>query len=547
MAPKRKPRDHLERGVTHDIDEAAQRIFLPLLPIHWVPNDLKKDYGKDYHIEITEKDTRKVTGKVFYTQLKGADGADYRYGNTVLAYPMELRYLTYFYDEVKLPVFLVVVDIRTKTAYWLFIQQYLNNKTNWRRRKTFTLHIPVNNNLAADSSRFETEVEDAIRQMRIKSASLKERLDCDIAELQAKDRRFKVVGVQFVENTMKYKLASLQDVPIEFRVNGDTSTLPERMKAMIEKGQQVRFAPGEFEIKGSPLFEEFGESFLTVQIASRLDATATLICIDRDGKEIMRFSEIPGVVEGGTKERFFRSRLQDSPFAVELGPLAYGHSGSIRFQVNPGIWDGQPLLSASYFDRTLAFFLELTRHFRAVIECRRQDNLLFKTTVSMDREVGIRPFIQLLEIMNKARRVASHLGIDPTCEISNLNDPETIHQIEVVHDILFTGQHHLMVSDCEITIGMSESFLAKRSEPNAELEHLELYTSQDFTLPFMGHEVLLGCLIYDITNVRISPAFREQAHTTDGSICVPYVCTERSQAVIRQLTSTEKEAFEDKF
>jgi len=58
-------------------------------------NELKKDYGKDYHVEISDEKPPKITGKVIYVQLKGADGADYRLENTVVAHKLELKHLKY--------------------------------------------------------------------------------------------------------------------------------------------------------------------------------------------------------------------------------------------------------------------------------------------------------------------------------------------------------------------------------------------------------------------------------------------------------------------
>src|SRR5258708_11350096 len=49
-----------------------------LFPYTTLFRSLQKDYGKDYHIDITERVSRKVTGKALYVQLKGVDGAKYR-------------------------------------------------------------------------------------------------------------------------------------------------------------------------------------------------------------------------------------------------------------------------------------------------------------------------------------------------------------------------------------------------------------------------------------------------------------------------------------
>src|SRR5262245_31564337 len=104
-------REYLVRGETHDIDAKGQGICANWLPRRWVANPLKRDYAKDYHIEITEQDTRKVTGDVIYIQLKSEEVGDYRFDNSVIACKVEKKHLGYWCDEARLPVFLLVVDV----------------------------------------------------------------------------------------------------------------------------------------------------------------------------------------------------------------------------------------------------------------------------------------------------------------------------------------------------------------------------------------------------------------------------------------------------
>ena len=124
MAKGKAVRDFVERDDNSVIDTEAGKVLAAALPSAWVDNTIHKDYAKDHHIEIAvpitvkdngnkakERTTRKVTGKTIYVQRKGVSGADFRHGNTVVAYPLELRHLTYWADEAPLPVFLVVVDI----------------------------------------------------------------------------------------------------------------------------------------------------------------------------------------------------------------------------------------------------------------------------------------------------------------------------------------------------------------------------------------------------------------------------------------------------
>jgi hypothetical protein len=65
-------------------------------------------------------------------QLKGTEGLNYVDGGKAISFPMERRHLTYYANEVKLPVFLVVIDVKSNSGFWLFTQQYLSTTLTWR-------------------------------------------------------------------------------------------------------------------------------------------------------------------------------------------------------------------------------------------------------------------------------------------------------------------------------------------------------------------------------------------------------------------------------
>ena len=541
MSKETNTRDYLERGTTHDIDEAAQRIFVPALPLHWIPNELKKDYGKDYHIEITERDSRKVTGKIIYVQLKGVDGADYRMDGRVVAHEMKLRHLTYFCDEVKMPVFLVVVDIKARKGYWLFLQEYLADKKDWRSQKTYTLHVPVANDLA-DLPKLEAEADRAVNHMRVLAATVRERLDFDIRCLEAKDPRFKILP-RITRGAAEYQLVPVEPVDFGLTVKGDPTRAAELTDALVGKGQAVHFGPGEVEITGSPLFEEFNEGGGTVKIAHKFEATVTLVCLDEEGNEIVRTSEIPGVVEGGRDEKHFTSRLQQSPFSVEFGPIAQGKGGSVRIHGDPIVWKGQRLLLASYFDLTQRLFTAQVEHKRLVVECRWQGNLIFKVTVRLEDIERSRPFVAFLEIIDKARRIARHFSLDPVYSEDNLSGEEALSQIVVAYDVVFNNSHHYDPGNHTINITLPKSEAARMNNMDRELHDLTLYTDKDFKLPFMGVELPVGQLAVEATNTNMALTAEElqQRLQQDGdSVDIPYVCSDTSSYGLRQLTDEEK-------
>src|ERR1051325_10817525 len=104
----------MQRALTHQIDEEARRVLKNALPSSWVLNELNNDYGKDYHLELSDE-ANELTGTAIMVQLKGQLKAVINSSRTHVAFPLEKRYSTYYYDKVKdIPVFLVVVDVTEK-------------------------------------------------------------------------------------------------------------------------------------------------------------------------------------------------------------------------------------------------------------------------------------------------------------------------------------------------------------------------------------------------------------------------------------------------
>src|SRR5262245_7342793 len=119
---KKASNEHMVRHESHDIDEQAQGLFLVHKPRHWLLQKLSPDFGVDYHVMIGTPASREAKGDAIYLQLKGTAEGDYRYGNSVIAFTLEKKHLTFFSDEAKLPVFLLVVDLDRRAGYWLFMQ-----------------------------------------------------------------------------------------------------------------------------------------------------------------------------------------------------------------------------------------------------------------------------------------------------------------------------------------------------------------------------------------------------------------------------------------
>jgi hypothetical protein len=269
MADLKDRKDFLERDENSEIGETARLILESTLPRPWIKNTIGQDYGKDYHVEIAvpvtrnqlvksklrKRQTNKVTGVAFYVQLKGQKKGDYRLNDTVIAQELELPHLTHWADDVQLPLFLVVADTATNTAYYLFLQEYLRTNQSWRDQPTYTIHVPTKN-LLSDAESLTKEIERAQKYMRLlRGGSVRETVDAKVKELQAKDPRF-IVQPQITGTSEAYIFHAKEHVEGELSFCGDSNFVAAKMTDLIDRGLPVEFAPNELVFTGSSLFEE---------------------------------------------------------------------------------------------------------------------------------------------------------------------------------------------------------------------------------------------------------------------------------------------------
>ncbi len=111
----------MKKPLSHQIDTLGQQIFHSAIPESWVCNPHIFDYGKYYLVETAE--ANELTGKNFYVQLKSKQSVKLIRRNKFISFRLEKDHAIYYADKVKqLPVFLILVDITTKHAWYIFLQ-----------------------------------------------------------------------------------------------------------------------------------------------------------------------------------------------------------------------------------------------------------------------------------------------------------------------------------------------------------------------------------------------------------------------------------------
>jgi hypothetical protein len=139
----------MKRPRSHEIDELAMRVFQGALPASWVVNKQPLDYAKDYLVEIVEAGS--LTGITFLVQLKGQESLSLSRDRKHATFWLKRKYAVYYTDKVRLPVFLVLVDVNQGVGYWVFVQAHLLDDlrgTKWRKKDTVAIRVPTQNQLA---------------------------------------------------------------------------------------------------------------------------------------------------------------------------------------------------------------------------------------------------------------------------------------------------------------------------------------------------------------------------------------------------------------
>jgi len=538
--PSKPTRDHLRRDDSHITDEKAQRHFRSSIPPEWIVNHFERDYGKDFHVELTGEGGR-VT-QAFYVQLKGTAGKCKHIDNgAAISFSLEHKYLSYYLREVKLPVFLVVVDVSSGRGYWLFTQQYLTQHPGWKKGGSYSLRIPTANKLE-DTPALAQGVADALNWMVVyQQKPLQDRVREHILALEAKDPRYRVKAT-FSEEMARLQLIPKEPVRLKFHICSKKKRFQARMHAdFFDRGLPVEFGAGELVVEGSALLQELVASGGTAQLCARSDCQLTLIAYDEHDSPVEVWPGISAEITGGTKEWRFQGRAGRSPLAVKVGPLGGTSQGSVNLSVTAREWLGQPLLGVSYFDKMVAFFSKLSRYPCVGTRFEIEGNTVFDTRVRLEDVGQFGSLTHFLQLFGKAREVAKRYDLNPICSAENLSG-EALRDIEIAHAILTTGQYESPSKDWRVDITFPKTVATGLLDGDRVVRDLVLFADEGTRLPFMGQEISLGRLAWDLTEADVytpEDELRRLMASQNEDVTVSFRTNSNTRGVLRQVPDEE--------
>lgn len=114
-------------GRNTELEELSRRYFRQQLPPAWVLGGFERDFGVDGIVQVVEN--CRVTGLQFSVQLKASDRL--RGTGEHVLHPCGVKTLRHFRERVD-PTMFVVYDARSDLAYYVWIQDYLDDLSQRR-------------------------------------------------------------------------------------------------------------------------------------------------------------------------------------------------------------------------------------------------------------------------------------------------------------------------------------------------------------------------------------------------------------------------------
>jgi Domain of unknown function (DUF4365) len=544
---KKKPRDYLERADSSVIDQLARNVFNYFIPEAWVRNDLPNDYGKDYLIDLAER--AGPVRKCFFVQLKGTEELTYVDDGKAIAFKMQRRHLMYYLQEVKLPLFLIVVNVKTKQGHWICMQQYLSQILAWKETNTHTVRIPTSNRFP-DNDQLSEAVHKSIDCMATaQRRPLTEDVAERIRELQAKDPRIKV-QLNFSEFEQHIRLDATEPIPLKIQLRPRQRRRLVRMRTdLFDRGIPVKFDPGEIVIEGSALFSDLVAQGGVFQLRSSAKAQATLTLHNQTGEIVESWVGINGLIAGGQKELHFTSELPRCPFSLKVGPISEAGRGAISLAINPMLWDEQPLMSLAYFDRVRSFFTKLIGNPLVKVRLEIGGSVCLAVETELPGVDRYAPWVDLLEVIYKARVVAQRLHLRPVCSPKYLSGPSALQAIELVYGLLVDKRVELSPTDNLFEIPTPKAELKERTELDSDKEHNLTLADRDTKFQFFGESITFNNVAWRFPSLELYTTKAELSRLAEGpedEIVVKYRTALGSRPIVCILSDEEMRQLEDR-
>ena len=358
----------MKRPSQHVTDDQAQALLQLAWP-DWVFNKRTRDYGKDFTVEVVEDE--QVTGLELIVQLKGTRRRLHaRDGH--ISFSLGTKYLKH-YLACRLPVFLVVMHVEEKRGYWLFLQQYEQERLRqrqWSQQKTVTVRLPVNNQVSdMDQLRIAVQSADAF-MASYRPGAIRPAIEAEQVSYESLDPRFKV-KIEATDSYTHRRLIAQEDVSSSFVLRD-----PKKAEDLFERGLEIELEQGDLSVTGSPLLAKITEEAKAIRIHKSYPCSVRILVGEESDRPRPAIGPFDGTFEGGMSEMRFAAALPSGVFKLGIvfcidrskKDEATTH---VDMAFRPAAWQGTPLSKLPYFSEMDAVFRVLFREVPLQIEILR--------------------------------------------------------------------------------------------------------------------------------------------------------------------------------
>lgn len=527
-------------AITREIDRMAQDIFRISISPAWFIREQHPDVHIDYFVEIADKSG--PLGNIFGVQLKGTISPNY--SGKYIKIPIKTQHIAYYLDKVKTPIFLIVIDVRRKKGYYLFIQQWSRKLTNqgWRDQSRISIKLPIENSID-NIDNFKIEILHAENYMReLWPSSITAAINYEKDKLENLDQRFEV-SISHTDGKINYGLKARENVSFNLYFNN-----PEPFRKgfidLYDRGLPFSINTTDIlKVEGSPLLEHAWERSLpgklTIEPTRKIKSTLIIATLNDLNEETSSLYDVRGFMVGGRKEVRFEGGIDGTPFKIYMfiDLIDQEIKKSPQFEITfeeTRKWEGSSVLLLPFFDRLLSFVQAIRDGNAIKIICEIKGNRMLEGKSFIDND-SINYVLEYLTVINKTRVIARNLNIDlilPKIESIKNDD---IDLIDLIYNVIDKGEfrHNGSNTIIRATISPNKNFYEIIGKENTEKSLLGplIIKDQKPKYKIFGRQVDLGPLKFTLTYPKVIIV---ETDKLNGDKKIKLIGTEKSEFIVNK-------------
>lgn len=446
MSSKKEKRERTIQR-THEIEDQAINYLNSKLPPSWLKRKQDPDIFLDYSIEIVEKG--EPTGKIFFIQLKGTDSSFRK--KRRISFPLKSKHLKYYLDKMRLPVFLVYINVKEKIGYWQFVQKWVKEnrlEDSWRNQNTISVPLPKENKLENSSLLYNAVIDALVYMRNLWPGEIDAAITKHMEKIRSIDPRLQV-NLDITEGQKRYVIFAKEPLDLKI-VGGDKNRniTAEKIQKFMLYGKKFTLYDEEFTIEGSPLYDKLFKTHLNRELvlkpAKKLQGT---LLLEFPVENFVKSFEINGELTSGLKAIRFFGELPCSPMAFEV-ILPHPHSKVISNATfatiwDPEIWGGKHLLGLPFFDQIYSILNAQISKLDIQYKILVQGNEFFSGSGGWNENVpeDTLAIFEFLKKLNQGRKVFKDFKINPKLpKIRNITYSD-FDNIDTVHALINGDEH----------------------------------------------------------------------------------------------------------